>query len=116
MDAEQRIIKLLKDKKESGILQSEIPSLLNISKSTVSETISKLEEDGIVVRKKVTSKSYRVWLAEHSPEPVEGLIRVEEAGGIVVAVLAVVDREESEMVNLRSLIKLSELLEAKDRG
>jgi len=42
--------------------------------------------------------------------------RVEEAGGIVVAVLAVVDREESEMVNLRSLIKLSELLEAKDRG
>lgn len=76
MDAEQRIIKLLKDKKESGILQSEIPSLLNISKSTVSETISKLEEDGIVVRKKVTSKSYRVWLAEHSPEPVEGLIRV----------------------------------------
>jgi len=76
LNAENKIIRLLEERKEDGILQSEIAKILNLSKSTVSEIISKLEEDGIVVRKRVTSKSYRVWLSAYSPEPVEGFIRI----------------------------------------
>ncbi len=76
VDAESRILKLLEDRAEDGILQSEITSVLNLSKSRVSEIISKLEEEKIVIRKKVSSKSYRVWLSKYSPEPIEGLTRI----------------------------------------
>jgi predicted transcriptional regulator len=76
VDAESKIVHLLKSRREEGILQSEIHVELNLSKSTVSEIISKLEEERVAVRKKVTSKSYRVWLAEFSPKPVEGIVRI----------------------------------------
>ncbi len=76
MSAEERILKLLKDRKEEGILQSEIVSELGLSKSTVSEILRRLEEEGVVVRERVAGKSMRVWLSEYSPKPVRGLIRV----------------------------------------
>ena len=40
--------------------------------------------------------------------------RVEESGGIVKCLVTVVDREEASIPNLRSLIKLSDLLKLKD--
>ncbi len=76
MDAENRILKLLENVGADGILQSEIPVKLNLSKSTVSEIISSLEEKGVVVRRKVSAKSYRVWLVKHFPEPIEGIARI----------------------------------------
>ncbi len=76
MDAKERIIKLLDEVGPDGILQSEIPKKLGLAKSTVSEVISELEDDKIVVRKKIGSKSYRIWLCKHSPEPVDDILRV----------------------------------------
>ncbi len=76
MDAEEKILSLLRERKEEGTLQSEMPEILNLSKSTVSEILSRLEEEGRILRKKVTSKSYRVWLLPYSPQPVEGIVRV----------------------------------------
>jgi len=40
--------------------------------------------------------------------------RVEEAGGVVKCLVTVVDREESKIQNLRSVLKLSDLIKAKD--
>ncbi len=76
MDAESRIVNLLNEVGKEGILQSEISVKANLSKSTVSEIISHLEELGVVARKRVSTKSYRVWLVEHFPEPIEGIARV----------------------------------------
>lgn len=76
MDAEQKVKSLLESVKENGILQSEIHEKLKLSKSTVSEILSWLESEREVVRRRVSGKSYRVWLSKYSPEPVEGLLRV----------------------------------------
>lgn len=76
MDAESRIKALLESAGEEGVLQSEIHEKLGLSKSTVSEILSWLEVEKEVVRKKVSGRSYRVWLSKYSPEPVEGLLRV----------------------------------------
>ncbi|WP_202318737.1 hypothetical protein [Archaeoglobus neptunius] len=76
MDAEQRIRRLLESVREDGILQSEIHNRLNLSKSTVSEILTTLEYEKEVVRKKISGKSYRVWLTRYSPEPVEGVLRI----------------------------------------
>jgi len=76
VDAKSRILGILKQRKEEGVLQSELPKLANLSKSTVSEVISTLEADGWVVRNKVTKKSYRIWLLEHYPNPLKNTFRV----------------------------------------
>jgi predicted transcriptional regulator len=76
VEAEQRIKNLLENVREEGILQSEIPQITGLSKSTVSETLSVLEESGEVIRKKVSGKSYRVWLVKYSPMPVKGVLRI----------------------------------------
>lgn len=76
MNAEEKILKFLKERREEGALQSEIPKKLKLSKSTVSDIIQRLEDRGIVVRERIAGKSMRVWLSEFSPKPVEGLIRV----------------------------------------
>ncbi len=76
MSAEERILRLIAERREEGILQSEIHKILGLSKSTVSEVLQRLEEEGKVVRERVAGKSMRVWLAEFAPKPVEGLMRV----------------------------------------
>ncbi|MET1123932.1 MAG: winged helix-turn-helix transcriptional regulator [Archaeoglobaceae archaeon] len=76
MDAEQRILKLLDDRGSDGALQSEIGEILNLSKSTVSEVLSKLEEEGKITKRLVSGKSYRVWLVKHAPFAIEGVVRV----------------------------------------
>jgi len=74
--AEEKIIRLLDDVKEDGILQSEIPRILNLSKSTVSEILSDLESRGEVIRKGISARSYRVWKAKYFPSPFPGLLRL----------------------------------------
>ncbi len=76
MGVEERIIELLRERREDGILQSEISRMLGISKSTVSEVLQRLEGEGRVVRERVAGRSYRVWLSEYSPKPVRGVLRV----------------------------------------
>uniref|UniRef100_A0A7C2NCY6 Transcriptional regulator n=1 Tax=Archaeoglobus fulgidus TaxID=2234 RepID=A0A7C2NCY6_ARCFL len=76
MDAGEKIKHVLERAGEEGILQSEISSLTGLSKSTVSETLSGLEDAKEIVRKKVSGKSYRVWLVKYSPEPVRGVARI----------------------------------------
>ncbi|MDK2795210.1 MAG: hypothetical protein PWQ58_409 [Archaeoglobaceae archaeon] len=76
MKAEDRILSLLEIAKERGVLQSEIVRKLNLSKSTVSEILSALEERKAVVRTEVSPKSYRVWLTKYYPQPIEGVLRI----------------------------------------
>lgn len=64
---EEKIMKLLRDVKYDGILQSEIVKNLRASKSRVSEILKVLEEKGIVSRKIELGKSYRVWLSRYYP-------------------------------------------------
>lgn len=70
------ILELTKESKSDGVLQSQISEKLKISKSTVSELISKLESEKMVVRKLVSGKAFRVWHVEYAPFPIKGLIRV----------------------------------------
>ncbi len=76
MLAEERIIGLLDEVGENGILQSKIPRILNLSKSTVSEILSDLESRGEVIRKEISTRSYRVWRALHFPSPFPNLLRL----------------------------------------
>ncbi|MEM2726928.1 MAG: helix-turn-helix domain-containing protein [Archaeoglobaceae archaeon] len=76
MKAEEKILSLLEVSMEKGELQSDISRKLNLSKSTVSEILSVMEEQGLVVRSEVSPKSYRVWLTKYFPQPIEGAIRI----------------------------------------
>ncbi|MEM1578153.1 MAG: MarR family transcriptional regulator [Archaeoglobaceae archaeon] len=76
MRAEQKIISLLDSVREKGLLQSEIAKILNLSKSTVSEILSELEEQKVVHREEVSPKSYRVWLLKFFPGSIEGILRI----------------------------------------
>jgi predicted transcriptional regulator len=76
MKAEEKILSLLEKAKDEGELQGEIARKLNLSKSTVSEILSIMEEKKVVVRAEISPKSYRVWLAKYYPQPIEGVIRI----------------------------------------
>lgn len=76
MNAKEKIINFLMKKGAEGALQSEIPKKLGLSKSTVSEILSDLEDEGIIVREKAAGKSYRVWFFRFAPKPIEGVIRI----------------------------------------
>lgn len=76
MRAENKIISQLELAKERGILQSEIAKIVNLSKSTVSDILSELEEEGLIVREEISQKSYRVWLAKYYPGAIKGVVRV----------------------------------------
>jgi predicted transcriptional regulator len=76
MRAEERILSLLEASKNRGELQSEIARKLNLSKSTVSEILSALEEKKAVIRAEISPKSYRVWLTKYYPQPIPGVMRI----------------------------------------
>ncbi len=73
---QERILKILKRAGKDGVLQEEFTGIYGISKSTVSTVLSRLEKEGIIFRKKVAGKSYRVWYVNHSPYTPHGIIRV----------------------------------------
>lgn len=76
MRAENKILSQLELVKDSGILQSEIAKILNLSKSTVSEILAELEERKLIVREEISQKSYRVWLTKYYPGAIEGVVRI----------------------------------------
>jgi predicted transcriptional regulator len=87
VSAEEMILNLLKEK--GSVLQSEIPKLLRLSKSTVSEVLKKLENRGLVIREKIAGKSYRVWYFEFAPKPCKilrvGILRASEYPHVLLA-------------------------------
>jgi predicted transcriptional regulator len=76
VNAERKIIEFLERRESKGALQSEIHGELRLSKSTVSEILSKLEKSGKIVRERAAGKSYRVWFFRFAPKPIEGLMRI----------------------------------------
>ncbi|MBO8182003.1 MAG: MarR family transcriptional regulator [Archaeoglobus sp.] len=76
MGAEKRILDLLDEVGGDGILQSEIPKILNLSKSTVSEILSEFESKGLVIRKKISARANRVWRTENYPFPYPGVLKL----------------------------------------
>ena len=78
----KKILKVVEKAGKEGILQGALTSVYGFSKSTVSTVLQEMEIQGIVVRKRVAGKSYRIWNVRHSPFPVEGHLRV----GIIRAI------------------------------
>ena len=76
MKALEKIINCLKNSRYEGVLQSELSSKLNLSKSTVSEILSFLEKRGVVVREIEAGKSFRLWLSEYYPKPRRGILKL----------------------------------------
>jgi len=88
VNARAKIIGFLREKKSDGVMQSEIHSSLNLSKSTVSEILKELENKGEVVRESI-GRSCRVWHSDFAPFPVEkvrvGILRAAEYPHVVSA-------------------------------
>ncbi len=73
---QEKIIRILLNAGKNGVLQEEFTKKYGISKSTVSTILSKFENEGKIVRKRVAGKSYRVWHVKYSPFPIPGVLRV----------------------------------------
>lgn len=70
------LIKELEARKSEGMRQSEMYSFLMYSRSHVSETLTSLETEGIIISRKEGKAHKRVWLTDYFPEHIEGLLRV----------------------------------------
>lgn len=70
------LISELERRKWDGILQSEVYPLLGFSRSHVSETLSDLESEGTVMRRREGKSAFRLWLRSYFPGYVPGHIRV----------------------------------------
>lgn len=64
--AERAIVDALEDAKEDGVLQAHLARLTGYSKSTVSEALSRLEREGVVVRGR-KGREALVWLSKYRP-------------------------------------------------
>lgn len=72
---EDTVIDLLEIRKENGVWQNEIESISGYSRSHLSETVTKLEQEKRVIRRKEGNILNRVWSAMYFPGRVEGTIR-----------------------------------------
>lgn len=72
--AEEAILKLLRERGSRGAFQSEIAEATGFSKSTISYFLSKLEDRGVVVKKRIAGTGFRVWLRDY--EPSSKLVRI----------------------------------------
>lgn len=75
-DLNARLMELLNARRGIGVAQSELYSLLNYSRSHVSETVAALEKSGLVIRKKDGRTGKRLWSREFFPGPLEDAVRV----------------------------------------
>jgi predicted transcriptional regulator len=73
---ENRIIAHLKSRREEGITQKEMYEFLGISKSYLSETLTALEEEGVIVRTLGPGSIKRIWSSRYYPFPISGVLRV----------------------------------------
>ena len=70
------VMKLISGSGAQGILQKEIESSLGISKSYCSETVTRLEKQGRIIRKRDRGRSVTVYSVDFYPGEVQGVIRV----------------------------------------
>lgn len=70
-ESEKRIIDVLEDAGPQGVVQGELPRILGLSKSWVSEILSSLERRGIVVRMRGPGKTLIVKLSKYA-DPYHG--------------------------------------------
>ncbi|HID43379.1 MAG TPA: hypothetical protein EYP30_06360 [Archaeoglobaceae archaeon] len=88
VNARDRIIEYLISKKSDGVMQRDIHSSLNLSKSTVSEILKELESKGEIVREKI-GRSCRVWHSDFAPFPTGkvrvGLLKATEYPHVILA-------------------------------
>ncbi|KXB05501.1 hypothetical protein AKJ50_00760, partial [candidate division MSBL1 archaeon SCGC-AAA382A13] len=112
----EKILKLLKRKGEDGILQSNITNELNLSKSTVSTSLSQLEKENKIYREKVAGKSKRVWLLDRVPHSLDNLIRI----GIIRAAeyphVVLAAKQMNEKSQVRVFDDAREATRALDKG
>ncbi len=81
---EDRILELLEKKRFEGVLQSELPATLNASKSRISEVLSNLEQQGVVVRRREAGKNLKVWLRDYSEGSTKvGILRAVEYARLI---------------------------------
>ena len=70
------LLKELKRKKYNGIAQYEIETLYNFSRSHISETITNLLNENIIVRKTTGKLTKMIWLFDYYPDIIPGYIRI----------------------------------------
>ena len=76
MDAcRQAVLKVLEAVGEDGVAQSDLVKLTGFSKSTVSYVVSRLEAEGMVVRRRLKGE-VRAWLSRQAPREPGSLLRV----------------------------------------
>lgn len=70
------LIELLSGAGKDGIHQSLLEKTSGYSKSYLSEILSSMEKEGVIVRKTDAGRSNRVWISTSYPGEVEGLLKV----------------------------------------
>ncbi len=76
MGLSENIIRELGRRRDRGIAQNEIESLFGFSRSHVSETITKLEKEGKILRRNDENGMKRIWLDDFFPYYRENVIRI----------------------------------------
>ncbi len=72
----REIQNLLAKRDEEGVPQTELVDQLSFSRSTISESLTRLEDERKIVRRNMNDKSKRVWRIQDAPFPLDNLIRV----------------------------------------
>ncbi len=75
-DLKKSLLKELRKRKYSGMAQYEIEALYNFSRSYISETLTFLENDNIIIRKNTGKLTKRIWLPEYYPGIIDNYIRI----------------------------------------
>ncbi len=104
MGLSENIIHELKRRRDRGIAQNEIESLFGFSRSHVSETISKLEKEGKILRRNDENGMNRIWLDNFFPYYRENIIRIGFLKSSEYIPFLSVASNISESVNIKLLL------------
>ena len=75
-DINGQITAILNSARVRGVWQFELEKTLNFSKSHISESLRKLEDQGRIVRRREGGKVIRVWLTRYYPYPIKNVMRI----------------------------------------
>ncbi len=75
-DLKKLLLRELNKRKYSGMAQYEIEALYAFSRSYISETLTSLEKNNIIIRKNNGKLTKRIWLIEYYPDVIDNYIRI----------------------------------------
>lgn len=75
-DLKKLLLKELKKRKYSGMAQYEIEALYNFSRSYISEALTSMENNNIIIRKNIGKLTKKIWLIDYYPDTIDNYIRI----------------------------------------